>query len=240
MGVYLKYVFMGVGAGAIAYNWRPHTTLGTMAHYLLWYSCFGNCLVAALFKLKRGASLICKDPRTGHIPWWSYVLFCWFHVPTIAYTYLQHRMQSPETYATEILPHLYIGGRYANYIPSRSPDTPWAAIVDLTCEFPPAGKTKNYYLCRTWDGTAPSPEKLDEAARFVVDIRNKAAEKGGDVLVHCAHGKGRSTMVMCAVLVKAGLAPNWEAAFEICKSKRDRVKLNIDMRSALTEWSKLL
>merc|ERR1711957_740274 len=58
----------------------------------------------------------------------------------------------------------------------------------------------------------------------------------GDGLVHCAHGRGRSTTVMCACLVKFGLYPNWEAALEAIKKRRRVAKLNRAMRAALTAW----
>lgn len=90
-------------------------------------------------------------------------------------------------------------------------------------------------LVASWDGVPASPEKLEEAATFAVEARKK-----GDVLVHCAHGRGRSTTLMCAALVKAGLFSNWEEAFEKgIKPGRSVCKLNRRMRSALSEWQRI-
>ena len=79
------------------------------------------------------------------------------------------------------------------------------------------------------------PEKIEEAATFAVEARKK-----GDVLVHCAHGRGRSTTLMCAALVKAGLFATWEDAFEKgIKPGRSVCKLNRRMRNALAEWQRI-
>lgn len=57
------------------------------------------------------------------------------------------------------------------------------------------------------------------------------------ILVHCAHGRGRSTTVLVAALVASGCFATWEGAFAHCKSKRPCVKLNAKMRAALTTWA---
>jgi len=55
-------------------------------------------------------------------------------------------------------------------------------------------------------------------------------------MVHCAHGRGRSTCCMVACLVKAGLYKSVELAFSGVKPNRPCVKLNGRMRRALEEW----
>jgi hypothetical protein len=52
------------------------------------YSALLNAIIAILFKLEKGMYLIGKDPKTGEIPLWSYVVFFPFHLPTLAYTYV--------------------------------------------------------------------------------------------------------------------------------------------------------
>merc|ERR1712178_425254 len=82
-----------------------------------------------------------------------------------------------------------------------------------------------------WDGTPAPIDLLDQAAAFGVEARSQ-----GDVLVHCAHGRGRSTCTLCACLVKAGLFGTWQEAFEAIKKKRKVVGLNEGMRTALEAW----
>lgn len=255
-GVYLKYV------GISALSYVSYSTLmgkdealgdllaaNDLTRFIpalyLGYSTLLNGLIATLFKLERGMAIIGKDPATGNIPLWSYILFAPFHIPTKLYTHF-HTLHS--TYkvpgkdgepdrkelvpvASVVQPGWYVGGCYADALNHE-----WACVIDLTVEFPESciDHTKEYLSVPTWDGVPASPEQLEFAATFAVDARKK---HGGDVLVHCAHGRGRSTTVMCACLVKEGLYPNWEEAFEKgIKPGRSVCKLNVRMRQNLAAW----
>jgi len=216
--------------------WRA--VFGTM----LGYSCLINGAIAVMFRLKRGMSVIGKDSQTGTIPLWSYILFFPFHFPSILYTHVHTRYGTTTVItpngeekrevvpvASEVQPGWWVGGCYANELNKE-----WAGIIDQTVEFPESciGNTKEYFLLPTWDGVPATPEQLEAASTFAV-----AARQHGNVLVHCAHGRGRSTTVMCACLVKAGLFPTWQEAFEVgIKPQRSVCKLNSMMKSNLTEW----
>ena len=109
-------------------------------------------------------------------------------------------------------------------------------VIDLTVEFPESTihRTTSYLSIPTWDGVPASPAQLDEGANFAVAARRN---KSGYFLVHCAHGRGRSTTMMCACLVKAGYYPTWQEAFEKgIKPGRPVCKLNKRMRQALEQW----
>jgi len=95
-------------------------------------------------------------------------------------------------------------------------------------------KTKQYMLLPLWDGVPPNPSQIEQAAKFAAE-----AHKRGNVLIHCAHGRGRSTTVMCAALVRAGMFSTWQEAFEKgIKPGRPVCKLNGNMKAALSEWHK--
>jgi len=128
--------------------------------------------------------------------------------------------------ASEVLPGWWIGGRYSHLL-----NKTWGGIIDLTVEFPELCKCKNYLCIPVWDGVPPSPDQLEESATFAAH-----SKKDGDVLIHCAHGRGRSTTVMCAALVKYGLYSSWQEAFDAVKPGRPVVKLNAKMKDALTRW----
>lgn len=208
------------------------------------YSTVVNGAIAILFKLEWGMGLIGKDKVTGQIPLWSYILYFPFHIPTILYTKIHSKVilmkvEGPSggpkkkqlvPAASEVQKGWWIGGCYAHELGPKA----WGGIVDLTVEFPESCRnyTKHYLSAPTWDGVPLSPSDLEAAANFAVE-----ASKEGDVLVHCAHGRGRSTTVMCACLVKAGLFSNWEEAFEKgIKPKRSVCKLNTRMQENLTAW----
>jgi len=143
--------------------------------------------------------------------------------------------------ASEVQPGWWVGGCYGHELHNDNNNnksglslSSWGGIIDLTVEFPEScrSRTKHYLSAPTWDGVPLSPDDLEHAATFAVNSR-----KDGNVLVHCAHGRGRSTTVMCACLVKAGLFDNWLQAFEIgIKPYRPVCKLNKRMRQNLTAW----
>lgn len=265
-GVYLKYVgisalsyggysmLMGSCGAAIQESESPLRALlasndiGRIFPALsLGYSAVLNGVIAALFKMETGMGMIGKDPTTGSIPLWSYILFAPFHIPTKLYTHIHtlystHKVivkgkdgepdrKEPVPVASLVQAGWWVGGCYADRLNKE-----WACVVDLTVEFPESciDHTKEYLSTPTWDGVPCSPEQLEFAANFAVEARKK---HGGDVLVHCAHGRGRSTTVMCACLVREGLFPNWEEAFEKgIKPGRSVCKLNRRMRQNLTAW----
>uniref|UniRef100_A0A7S1GLN7 Tyrosine specific protein phosphatases domain-containing protein n=1 Tax=Cyclophora tenuis TaxID=216820 RepID=A0A7S1GLN7_CYCTE len=261
-GVYLKYV----GLSAISYagyaylsgnSSPPPPAMATRSLQLaapaipLWkvaatvvlgYSALINGAIAVLFKMERGMGLLGKDRVTGKIPAWSYVVFFPFHLPTLLYTHIHTRHSKMKAtnakgekekvlvpVASEVKPGWWVGGWYANEL-----DRDWAGVIDLTVEFPERciNRTQAYLSLPTWDGVPASPEQLEKAATFAIEARKK-----GDVLIHCAHGRGRSTTVMCAAMVKAGMYNNYEEALEQgIKPGRPVCKLNSLMKKSLAAW----
>jgi protein-tyrosine phosphatase len=244
----------------------PLLRLGTAS--ILGYSTILNGAIAMLFKMRRGMSLIGKDHQNGTIPLWSYALFFPFHIPTYAYTYIHTKCGTMKPYAndpeakptkkatttkkvtvpvaSEVQPGWWVGGCYANQLNKQ-----WAGVVDLTVEFPERCRSNTLrYLCLpTWDGVPCSPEQLEKAANFCIEAReewNQAKKRGlvegeyPQILIHCAHGRGRSTTVMCAALVKMGLFATYGEALEKgIRPGRPCCKLNSAMRKNLAEWQSI-
>jgi protein-tyrosine phosphatase len=246
----------GGGGGRGGSDLLPLLRLGTAT--FLGYSTLLNGTIAILFKMKRGMGMLGKDLQKGTIPLWSYLLFSPFHIPTYAYTYVHtlmgrmkiHDSSSPKKktkkvkvpVASMVQPGFWVGGCFAHQLNKQ-----WAGIIDLTVEFPESCRDKTLmYLCLpTWDGVPCSPEQLEKAANFAVEAKDnwmKMKEQGvveGEphILIHCAHGRGRSTTVMCAAMVKMGMYANFEEALEKgIKPGRPVCKLNAMMRNNLTEW----
>ena len=149
----------------------------------------------------------------------------------------------PVPVATEVQKGWWVGGCYGHKL-----NKDWAGVIDLTVEFPEKcrDRTLEYLSLPTWDGVPCTPEQLEYAANFAIkakqqkELQYESEGVVGDILVHCAHGRGRSTTVMCACLVKAGLYSNWEDAFEYgIKPYRPVCKLNRRMRQNLQAWQEL-
>lgn len=162
-GVYLKYVAISiVSYGGYSYlATADATTFGdseigaasssflSLGRSMFAYSCFVNGSIAALFKLRRGMSLIGKDRFRGTIPLWSYIVWAPFHLPTFAYTYLHALKDSKKKsngksnvvpVASEVVPGWWVGGRYGHLL-----DKDWAGTIDLTVEFPEMCKSVSHH-----------------------------------------------------------------------------------------------
>ncbi|KAK1740682.1 dual specificity phosphatase [Skeletonema marinoi] len=248
----------GGGGGRGGYSdLLPLLRLGTATY--LGYSTLLNGTIAILFKMKKGMGVLGKNLEEGSIPLWSYLLFSPFHIPTYAYTYVhtlvgkmkvqdgssKKKKKSPVPVASMVQPGLWVGGCFAHRLNKQ-----WAGIIDLTVEFPERCRDSTLkYLCvPTWDGVPCSPEQLEHAANFAVEAKEnwmKLKEQGAvegepNILIHCAHGRGRSTTVMCAAMVKMGMYANFEEALEKgIKPGRPVCKLNAMMRKNLTEWQNI-
>ena len=226
-GCSLKYIALGALYGGTAFATQIDDQDHSFLTFTLIYSSFINFLIALLFHLQIGTFLLGKSPQ-GTIPLWSYIIFLPFHLPTYLYTKIHTELgcYNGIPVASEVADGWFIGGRYGDRLKLT-----WGGVIDLTTEFPESCETKNYLNIKCWDGTPPSPEEIERAANFGV-----MARKQGRVMVHCAHGRGRSTCCMVACLVKAGLYKSVELAFSGVKPNRPCVKLNGRMRRALEEW----
>ena len=88
-GVHMKYVAMSIGCAQTARSIDSEARF--LAWSALWYCAILHALIAACFLLRVGMPLIGKSAKTGQVPWWSYVLFWGFHLPTWLYTELHTR-----------------------------------------------------------------------------------------------------------------------------------------------------
>lgn len=165
-----------------------------------------------------------RKREDGTIPLYSYLLFWPWHLFAHAAALKARSFEDP---TTEITKGWHIGGWPHN--PSSFGQ--WAAVIDVTCELPRAGASGNYIALPTWDGTAPAVAHIEKGANFAVSM-----SEHGEVLIHCTAGHSRSATVLAAALVKANLAPNWQAAYLLIKEKRKHAHLIGSQRRALDLW----
>ena len=75
-------------------------------------------------------------------------------------------------------------------------------------------------------------KQIDRGVKWALEQQ----AEGRPVLVHCAHGHGRSLVVMCAILVVSGQAGDFLEAYKIVKAARPKVRLNGRQHRALVQW----
>lgn len=229
-GVFLRFVFMGAVSKTLNYalpvdHGRDITGVKVM-RLMTAYASYCFFMISLLVWVRRGSWLIGKDPKTGQLPLWSMVLWWPFHGCNRLFAQIAKYRHRGEV-ATEVFQGYYVGGWFSNEL-----EVNWEAVVDLTAELPELCKTENYLNLGTWDGVV-RVEDVAEAATFLA----KHAKKGA-VLVHCAHGVGRSTTIMRAALVEAGHFQDTVEAFNHIKTKRPMVKNNAHFQSVLDIWEK--
>lgn len=106
------------------------------------------------------------------------------------------------------------------------------AVLDVTCELPLQLVPPAYLNLSVWDTHAPSVPQIEQGVQWALQQRSA----GRPVLVHCAHGHGRSATVLGAILVAEGIAKGAADAEAIMKSVRPRVRLNSRQMGALRAW----
>ena len=98
------------------------------------------------------------------------------------------------------------------------------AKVRISCDF--------WCLAPHRDGVPPTPRELEIAATLCASVaaswqskksglseHQMEQQKKAPFLIHCAHGRGRSTTALCAALVQAGYHRTWQDAYAFISTK---------------------
>ncbi|MED5463479.1 MAG: dual specificity protein phosphatase family protein [Myxococcota bacterium] len=177
------------------------------------------CLLCGLSFLSVGPAIFNKS-ETGQIPPLRMFILApwrWLYMCTVGLQRLRRREA-----ATEVSPGLWLSRRLR---PSELP-AGVRLVVDLCAESPRMEGLASEvdYLCLpTLDGCPPAREAFE---RLVASVN----EHPGPVLIHCAHGHGRSATLMVAVLVRRGVVPDPETAYALLREKRPGVYLHSGQR----------
>jgi protein-tyrosine phosphatase len=230
-------------------NQHGRTTFSLLAALPLLTWALGSLVAAICGFLRRFPGVLGKNPVTGDVPMWSYLVFAPLHGYTRWYLGTEP-FNAWSRSCTEVAPGLWVGGwlwttlqpslRETSALASKSKvKTPVFEgnfrVVDMTCELPQKmGADRGRFLSLlTWDGAAPSEDQLRDAVSFVLQARREEeGQKKGRVpiLIHCANGRGRSVTVMCCVLVVLGICQDFDAAVEHVAARRDGIRVNTYMR----------
>jgi len=234
---------------------------------------------------RNSASLLGKREHDGSLPLWSLAAFAPFHLGLRAKLAFQ-RAVGTESVWDEVMPlplrggggrrrstrqqrdnskkpllPYYLGG-WPHEVDALPPGV--TAVVDVTAELPRIGLRSSsgspaeaaparYLNLRTWDTHGPSPGQIERGVRWITEMRSKGGRK---VLVHCAHGHGRSVTVLAAALLAERRREEEEEEEEeersSCRTSttdddekevlkhiqqfRPKAKLNARQRGALQAW----
>jgi protein-tyrosine phosphatase len=137
---------------------------------------------------------------------------------------------------TFVTPDLALGGSFpAALVPHLAQELGLRAVIDLRSEDRDdeallAEHGIAFLHLPTPDHHALTPAMIGEGVAFA----RSRVERGEKVLIHCAHGIGRSATLGLCVLVAGGLAPL--DALELAKSRRDRVSPSPAQYHAWVTW----
>lgn len=149
-----------------------------------------------------------KNTSDGSLLWYRVVIFAPYFVAVAALMIVSQTlgvMSSHKSY-TEVCQGIFVGDYFSSFKSGKR----WGSIVDITNELPRLGESKEYLNIPSWDGCPPTIQSIQAACKFVESCQKP-------VLIHCAHGKGRSVTVTAAVLVYLGLVKSVdEAVTKVC------------------------
>ena len=150
----------------------------------------------------------------------------------VVLVHAEHRL-SGEAFADEVHPGLWVGRAPMPWERARVQSLGVRAVLNLCAEFGDLAGLGRSALCYErvpiLDATGPSPARLERAVSW---CRDRLAA-GEPVLVHCAHGHGRSALVAAATLLALGHAADPAEAVASLRRARPGVKLSERQLAAL-------
>jgi len=126
----------------------------------------------------------------------------------------------------QILPNLSIG-----YLPTQLPNDS-IVVFDLTAEFCTKEFKNQKYSFPLLDLVPPSE---DQISHIVNTLEKEIKER--PVFIHCALGLSRSSIIVAAYLLKAGIAKDIDESIQIIQAKRN-IKLGKYHINSLLEFQK--
>lgn len=192
-------VTVAILVGSNQFDVRSFLTLWSLAVFAL---AFVGSITTTMVNLPG------KNASDGSLSWYRVVLFAPYYVAVAALMIVSQAlgvMSSHKSY-TEVHQGIFVGDYFSSFKSGKR----WRSIVDITNELPRLGDSKEYLNIPSWDGCPPTIQSIQAVCKFVQSCQKP-------VLIHCAHGKGRSVTVTAAVLVYLGLVKSVdEAVTKVC------------------------
>lgn len=167
----------------------------------------------------------------GRLAAWATIVLA----PYVVANHLALRIARRPDRFHEIVPGLFLGPRPFAADRAAFERAGIRAVLDLTAEFGQvtfARALPGYRVLPLLDATAPSVAQFEDAVGWCTA---RLAE--GPVYVHCAAGRGRSAIVVAAVLLALGHADSADAATARVRERRPSVHPNAEQRAALHAWA---
>jgi protein-tyrosine phosphatase len=204
------------------------TTL--LAQVMLIWIAISLAIVAAAYALD-WPQLFMKR-RDGSQPLLAWLLF-WPYFSLARVSLLGYRWWNrKEMVAAEASPGLWFARRPTKR-EMRNWQGRWSAVLDLAAEFPrvaPAGVA--YLSVPMLDGAAPPEAQVMQAVGWV-----REQLKGGNVLVHCALGHGRTGSVVLTFLLMEGHVAEAEAGVAQLRSLRGTFGMSDAQKAAAVRYA---
>lgn len=232
MGIHLSSVVGAVAAIPALVVFAFRKTLPLPASIIISHVSLTGFLVAiaASQTLAQHTTHLLGKRGNGSIHPINQVLFYPYFVGLRIKLAIQRLISSEPIYnEMKIVPGCYLGGWPSEeaLVPNAHP-----AILDVTCELPLKVKTPAYKVIHVWDTHAPRLHQIDEGVQFI----KEQLALNRPVLIHCAHGHGRSATIFGALIIASGAAQNASEAEKLMKKYRPRVRLNSRQHASLSAW----
>jgi protein-tyrosine phosphatase len=192
--------------------------------YLLLWPGLALAVVAAAYS-RAGPGMFLK--RGGRLArWWRFVLWPVLLGQHLSHAYYRRQSRPWNT----VVPRLLIGRKLNKTEAAEACRQGVSAVLDLTAEFSEVAPflAMTYRNLPILDLTAPSPQQLHEAIRFISEQRSR-----GTVYVHCKIGYSRSATVVGAYLLAIGRVTTAEEAVEHLRKVRPGIAVRPEAWSAL-------
>jgi hypothetical protein len=214
----IEFLMLGLGVAVLAAGSHGPLLVG-----LAWFSVsflFVGIAYAGLPQL-----VFVKHRDSGRIGWYCKVLLWPYLMLTWGIWHLIRMFERGPPFV-QVVPGIYIGRRLL--LEEYPPDL--RTVVDLTLEFDevkPATPRLQYEHIPILDGVALSPAELQRVAERISSALRP-------LYLHCALGRGRTSMVAAAVLLTMGVARSPEAALDLVASARPGARPNGAQRASVT------
>lgn len=159
---------------------------------------------------------------------WSKLLMLPFVLPLHTWWHLRRPMPGEAPWQ-DLGPDLSIGRRLLAQEFTIDVDH----VVDLTCEYEEPGVVRRhpgYLNLPIVDGGSPAPAMLSAYVEAIGAL-------DGHVLIHCAEGHGRTSLVAAALLLAGGHAKTADEAFAAVRARRPSARPYAVQRRALERFA---